>query len=172
MKECSKCLETKELSEFSKCTSNKDGLQYKCRECNKKDNHKFRTEINPEHHHEWQSNHRPRVRAFIKKYRRADKGGMIYSIKNPAGEMYIGMTEMYLTVRKLYHFTHYNRALVGKRNRLPLLHDSFDKWGIKNHKFDIVVQFEDMDRKQLEMIESSFIQSVKLAGKSLNYKIK
>jgi len=171
MKECRQCKQTKELSAYSKCTSNKDGLQYKCRECNKKDNYNFRTE-KPEHHEIWQSNHRPRVKELIKKYRRADKGGLIYLIRNPIGELYIGASEMYLKVRKLYHITHYKRALAGKRQRLPLLHNSFDTWGVKNHTFEEVVHFEDIDRKQLEMIESSFIQSVKLTGKSLNYKIK
>jgi hypothetical protein len=33
MKKCSKCLEVKKLSEFSKDSRAKDGLQYKCKSC-------------------------------------------------------------------------------------------------------------------------------------------
>jgi hypothetical protein len=36
MKECKKCNVVKELFEFNKCTKNKDGLQYRCIECEKK----------------------------------------------------------------------------------------------------------------------------------------
>ena len=36
MKKCSKCGEIKELSEFNKCKSFKDGHQYSCRLCSKK----------------------------------------------------------------------------------------------------------------------------------------
>jgi hypothetical protein len=35
-KRCTKCLEVKEHSEFNKRTGTKDGLQYYCKQCNKK----------------------------------------------------------------------------------------------------------------------------------------
>ena len=35
MKLCSKCGETKENLEFSKCTSSKDGLRSRCKACDK-----------------------------------------------------------------------------------------------------------------------------------------
>jgi hypothetical protein len=168
MKTCRKCGEVKETTQFSKRTQSKDGLQGNCKQCNSKDNKKFREEINPEHHSEWQRINKARHFEILKKYRKADKGGQIYAIINPENEMYIGMTECKLSYRLLEHRNHYKRALRGKRERLPGLHDSFDKHGIKNHQFKTLVQLGDIDRKLLQMIEKSFITAVMETGKSLN----
>lgn len=172
MKQCMKCGETKDLTNFSKSVARKDGLQDNCKACNKKDNLKFRTEINPQHHAEWQRNNLDRLCELVAKYRKADKGGLIYSIRNPEGETYIGMTEAYLNVRTLEHKQHYKLAKKGKANSIPLLHQSFDKWGVENHQFEIVVQLDGMDREQLAFVESSFIKSFKEIGKSLNVRLK
>lgn len=167
-KECKCCGKVKDTTQFSKCKSNKDGLQFKCKHCNSKDNHKFRTEINPEHHSKWQTTNWDRFMNYMRKYRKADKNGIIYSITNPEGEVYIGMSEMFLKVRMIEHRKHYRQYKEGKRESLPGLHDSFDKYGIKNHKFQTIFESEGIDRKQLEYIERSFIEAVKQTGKSLN----
>jgi len=172
MKQCNNCNQIKDYSHFSKCSSNKDGLQYSCKSCNKKTNLQFRTE-KPEHHQQWQRDNLSRLCELIKNYRRADKSGIIYSIRNPEGETYIGMTQMYLKVRRLEHISHYRKYTKGQRDTtLPLLHQSFDKYGIENHQFELVADFGNMDRKQLGFIESSFIQAFKEIGKSLNVRIK
>jgi hypothetical protein len=171
MKRCTKCREAKETTQFSKCSSNTDGLQHNCKSCNKEDNLKFRTQINPEHHAEWQRNNPQRLVELVWKYRKADKGGQIYSIKNPNGEVYIGMTEAHLNVRKLEHKQHYKRAKRGKMFPLPLLHDSFEQFGIENHTFETVVELPGYDRKRLAFVETTFIQSFKEIGKSLNVRI-
>lgn len=169
-KQCNSCGQQKDPSHFSKCSSNKDGLQYRCKECNKKDNLIFRTE-KPEHHQEWQLKNIDRHTKIVKKYRKADKTPKIYSIKNPNNEVYIGMTQMYFSVRKLEHMAHYRKASKGMRDRLPGLHDSFDKYGVDNHQFEIVVELEGYDRKQLGFVESSFIKVFQQIGKSLNKQI-
>jgi hypothetical protein len=171
MKKCSKCRAVKETTQFSKCSSAKDFLQPNCKSCNKKDNLKFREEINPEHHADWQRNNPQRLVELVWKYRKADKGGQIYSIKNPNGEVYIGRTEAHLTVRKLEHKQHYNRAKKDKKLLLPLLHQSFELYGIENHIFETVVELPGYDRKQLGYVESSFIKSFKQINKSLNVRI-
>jgi len=170
LKQCKLCGKNKQTTEFSKRSASKDGLQDRCKSCNSKDNLKFRTEINPEHHAHWQRKNYDWHIENMRKYRKADETPKIYYIQNPEGEMYIGMTEMYLSVRTLEHRAHYRRAKKGKRNRLPALHNSFDKYGLENHKFGIVAEFEGIDRKQLEMIERSFIDAVQQMGKSLNSK--
>jgi hypothetical protein len=167
-----KCREVKDEVNFSKSKAKKDGLQDNCKVCNREDNLKFRTEINPQHHAEWQRNNLDRLCELVAKYRKADKGGLIYSIRNPEGETYIGMTEAYLNVRTLEHKQHYKLAKKGKANSIPLLHQSFDKYGVENHQFEIVVQLDGMDREQLAFVESSFIKSFKEIGKSLNVRIK
>lgn len=168
-KQCNKCGQTKSTSDFSKCSSNKDGLQYQCKSCNVKTNHKFRTEINPSHHAEWQRNHFTRLCELVRKYRKADKNSLIYSIRNPEGETYIGMTQMYMQVRKFEHISHYNKAKRGYyKYNLPLLHSSFDKYGVDNHQFEVIADFGEMDREQLRFIETSFIKAFQEIGKSLN----
>jgi hypothetical protein len=168
MKQCKQCGKSKDTTQFSKCSSNKDKLQHRCKACNKKDNHKFRTEINPQHHAKWQRTNWDKFISYIRSYRKADKNGIIYAIINPEGETYIGMSEMYFNNRMSEHRKHYKQFKQGKRNALPGLHDSFDKYGIKNHKFEIIIELEGIDRKELENIESSFIEAIKQTGKSLN----
>ena len=49
MKVCTKCNISKPLTEFSKAKKEKDGLQYKCKDCNKqhnKDNKESRKQYN------------------------------------------------------------------------------------------------------------------------------
>ena len=169
-KECKECGKVKATTQFSKCSSTKSGLQPKCKQCNSKDNQKFRTEINPTHHQKWQINNWDKLLDYLRKYRKADKTGIIYAIINPNGETYIGMSEMYLKARITEHKSHYRKYKQGKRKSLPLLHNSFDIHGINNHKFKTILELEGIDRKQLEYIESSFIQAVKQTGKSLNIK--
>jgi hypothetical protein len=165
-KKCTKCGETKSTSQFSKCSARKDRLQYQCRDCNRKSNLKFRTQ-KPEHHADWQRNNLQRVCDLVKRYRKADKAGKIYSIQNPDGFVYIGMTETPINVRMLEHRAAYRKD----RGRIPLLYDSFDKFGYKNHKIEVILELEGIDRQQLHFIESSFIQAFKQIGKSLNIKI-
>ena len=167
-KQCRACGKVKDTTLFSKRRASSDGLQCDCKECNKIANHKFRTIINPEHHAKWQSSNWDRFSEYLRKYRRADKTGIIYSITNPKGETYIGMSEMYFKVRMHEHRRHYKQALEGKRNRLPGLHDSFDKYGVENHTFQTLTKIDGIDRKQLEYMERSFIEAIKQTGKSLN----
>ena len=167
-KQCYNCGKSKDISAFSKRAASKDGLQNKCKECNKIDNHKFRTEINPEHHAVWQKNNYERAKELIKKYRVADKPGKIYFIKNPIGQFYIGMTEAHLSVRWLEHRVHYRQTLTGKRTPLPGLHESFDKYGIENHEVGVVVEFDEIEREDLKNYESIFIQSFRDLGVCLN----
>jgi predicted GIY-YIG superfamily endonuclease len=167
-KQCQKCHKLKDTTQYSKCKSNKDGLQYKCKECNKVDNLKFRTEINPTHHQKWQDKNWDKFVDYVKKYRKADKVGLIYGITNPEGMVYIGMTQMYLRVRLNEHRRHYRRASEGKRDRLGLLHDSFDKYGIDNHEFKVVKECPGLTREQLKQLESAIITLNKSQNISLN----
>lgn len=169
-KQCNGCGKIKDTTLFSKCSSTKDKLQPRCKECNKKDNLKFRTEINPNHHQKWQDNNWDKFVGYMKTYRKANKTPIIYSITNPEGKQYIGMSEMYHTVRFLEHRQHYKRALKGKRNRLSGLHDSFDKFGIENHEFKVVKECTGLNRKQLAELENAYITLNKFQNISLNIK--
>jgi predicted GIY-YIG superfamily endonuclease len=167
-KQCNRCHKSKDTNQFSKCKSNKGGLQYQCKECNKETNLKFRTEINPAHHQKWQTKNWDKFVDYVKRYRKADKTPIIYSIKNPDGFQYIGMSMMNFSVRLLEHRAHYRRVLQGKRNRLGLLHDSFDKYGINNHEFKVIKECPGLTREQLKELESAFITLNKSQNISLN----
>jgi len=171
LKECKDCGKLKDITQFSKCSSTKDKLQPKCKECNKKDNLKFRTEINPDHHKIWQDNNWDTFTEYMRKYRKSDKGGRIYAIVNPIGQQYIGMTEAYDKVRFLEHKKHYRQATMGKRNRLNLLHDSFDKYGIDNHEFKVIKECPGLTRQQLQQLERAYITLDKFQNISLNTKV-
>lgn len=168
MKECNRCHKVKDTKEFSKCKRNKDGLQYKCKQCDKETNLKFRTEINPTHHKNWQYTNWDKFIEYVKKYRKADKTPLIYSITNPDGLQYIGMTMMNFSVRLWEHRAHYRRVLKGKRQRLGLLHDSFDKYGMDNHEFKVIKELPNFTREQLKEVEKAYITLNQFQNISLN----
>ena len=173
MKECKKCGEVKDYSLFSKCKARKDGLQDYCKACNKIDNLKFRTEINPQHHSKWQKENWNRFVEYYANWRRGDKSGKIYGIINPEGQTYVGMTQTPLSVRMIEHRVKFRRMKEGKdkKTSIPLLHDSFERYGIENHKVKVLFEEEDIDRKDLKMMETTFIKAFKQKGKSLNVKL-
>lgn len=171
MLECKKCGEVKDYSQFSKRTKSKRGYQDRCKACNKIDNHKFRTEINPEHHAKWQKNNAKRVVELTGKYRKADKAGIIYALISPDNFVYVGMTKTHLTVRLIEHKVKYRRFMAGKvQTEHPLLFKSFTKHGLDNHRVEVLFKDEGIDRVALKQIESSFIQAFKERGNSLNIK--
>jgi hypothetical protein len=162
-KRCGECNELKKITQFSKRTASSDGLQQKCKQCNSKDNQQFRTE-KPEHHILWQKNNAKQHIRNVMRYRKADKPSKIYSISNENGEYYIGMTNTHITVRMFEHKTHFRR----RHGDIPKLHESFDTFGFDNHKVNVLLELEGIDRTQLRFIEKAFIQSFTQQGKSLN----
>lgn len=171
-KQCRECGITKEVSNFSKCTANKDGLQNKCKSCNKKDNQKFREEIQPDYQLGWYKKNRKKWSDYTLDYKRAINTPTVYGILNPDGEMYVGSTLARPKIRFMQHRIHYRQMLKGVKyqSSLPKLHASFDKYGVNAHTMVILGQFEGIDRKLLNMIEVTFIKATMMKGKSLNVK--
>ena len=171
-KQCNDCCKTLPITEFSKRKASPDGLQLKCKSCNKKDNKKFRYEINPQHHAEWQRNNRERANELVTAYRKGDKAGVIYYIVNPNGEYYVGMTKTPFSVRMLEHKIKYRRWKEGKGTYLiPNLYQSLNKWGWEGHRTGIIIKDETVDRKELKKWEKECILFFKGIGKSLNEKL-
>jgi hypothetical protein len=169
MKQCNQCLKTKEYSQFSKRSASKDGLQGKCKQCNKIDNYNFRTE-KPEHHVEWQRTNKDKFYKYVKQwyYKKAiadDSRSTIYTITAPDGKVYVGMCQTIFSRRVAAHRKSYKL----NKNTLPLLHKSFDKWGWNNHIWN-TVDLSGIDRGMLKIIESNMIKIHKLEGISLNIK--
>lgn len=169
MKQCKKCGKVKETTQFSKKTKSKDGLQDRCKSCNKVDNKHFRTEINPEHHAKWQEQNRKKVVEYVSKWRRGDKAGIVYSLVAPDGSVYIGQTKTYLSVRMIEHKVKYRRYLKGKAQSIhPLLFESFNKYGVENHKLKVLFLDKDISKKELKQIEKEYIKKYMKKGNSLN----
>lgn len=173
VKQCTTCLQILPYEKFSKNSKAKDRKQWSCKECNKKTNRKFRTEINPDHHAIWQKENMDKHIEIVSRFRKADKSSKIYYIKClVTGLYYIGMTQMHLGVRWIEHKSKYNRWIRGKQTPMhPYLFESFKKWGIENHTIGILFESEDLDRKALRMYEKTFIKTFMDLGISLNKQI-
>lgn len=165
MKQCNQCGKVKELTEFHKKTASLDGKQDKCKSCVKIINQNFR-ETKPEYQVDWQRKNSAYWNEYTWAYRKADKNSLIYKITAPDGKCYIGQTKSKLFVRFTAHKDHYKK----KHGKLPGLHQSFDKWGIENHKVEILLDLGDLDRDFLTKVESSIINAYKQKGLSLNIK--
>lgn len=171
MKQCSRCGSVKETTQFSKRTKSKDGLQAHCKECNVKSNHKFRNEIDPMYMNRWVNTNRNYWNEYCNFYAGSGNVNTIYTYTNPANQIYVGFTRRKNpNFRKVEHKKFYN-STYNTKNRLPLLWNSFDKFGYDNHKFEILHQFEGTKEEgmQLETKLIIFYQSI---NKSLNVKTK
>jgi hypothetical protein len=116
MKRCYKCKETKDLTKFSKCSRNKDGLQSKCKACEK----------------QYFQDNKEKAKVYYKQYRRDNKDKIrnykkqhilrnipcVYKIESKiSGLYYIGSTTLPLCYRIAHHFnktTCSNSPFTGK----------------------------------------------------------
>jgi hypothetical protein len=163
MKICSKCSELKSYSEYHKKKKSSDGLQYYCKECVKKANTKFRT-IKPKYQLEWFKTNVKRWSDYCVRYHKADKTPIIYGVVNPANEVYVGMTMRFLRIRYESHKTQFKR----KQRTCPLLHDSFEKYGLENHKYMVLEEYPGLTRQELKKKESEWMHKLENKVKLLN----
>jgi hypothetical protein len=140
-KTCSSCKEQKLTTQFSKYKSAKDGLQPHCKQCQSK-----RTRILTD----------------------ADKDGVIYTITNPLGEVYIGQTNKKPEYRFSNHKSNYKYQKANGYSTFPKLHKSFTLWGIDAHIFEVIKECGNISKEELREIESNMIKGYKSNGKSLN----
>jgi hypothetical protein len=75
MKKCSKCLEVKQLSDFSKRSTTKDGLQYNCKACNKlndkqykQDNGEAIKQQQKQYHKQYRHENAEKIKQYDKQY--------------------------------------------------------------------------------------------------------
>jgi hypothetical protein len=99
-----------------------------------------------------------------KEYKKGNKDGIIYTITNPIGQVYVGTSNMLPNIRWSYHKTDFK----FKKGNIPLLHQSFDKWGVDTHLFTVIKNYGDINKKELLEIEGNMIKHLNSNGKSLN----
>lgn len=165
-KQCSKCGINKDYTQFSKKTSSKDRLQPHCKECNSKANDLFRNELNPQYMKGWVSANRTHWNEYIHEYCASGDFNKIYSITNPIGEIYIGFTRRNKHGKR---FSEHKYAYKVKKIKIPLLWDSFDRYGVKSHKFELLKQWKGNKENGMKL-ESKLIKFYKSVNKSLNIK--
>jgi hypothetical protein len=163
-KQCTKCGNTKEYTQFSKCNRNKDGLQYHCKECNNRDNQRFRDELDPEYMSRWFSEHRKHWNDYYKIYCASGNINTIYTFTNPKGEVYVGLTRR---KRPVFRFGEHKKQYQHRNGLFPLLHMSMDKFGYDKHTIEIIHQSEGT-KYEGRILESEFIALYKSKGISLN----
>ena len=130
IKHCYGCNEDKPITEFSKSRTKKDGLQPKCKACNKIDNDKYRKEKPEYWSYEGDGYFADKSKwEYMKLYSAADKTIKIYMISFDDGSKYVGSTKAHLNVRLHRHVADYRRFLEGKKDRtIPLLHKIFNEF--------------------------------------------
>ena len=113
-KHCYGCNKTLDVTQFSKCRSKKDGLQLKCKECNKKDNDRYRKVVNPEYWNFTDGYFSDKSKwHYIRRYQKADKTIKVYEIK-VGDSYYIGCTKAQLHVRMNQHICSWRNSKLGK----------------------------------------------------------
>lgn len=81
----------------------------------------------------------------------------IYKITSPSGKVYIGQS--WNIERRFYTYTK------GKCKDQPKLYNSFLKYGVDNHKFEVVYELpEDIEQKILDNYEILYILQYRLCG--------
>jgi hypothetical protein len=168
---CTDCGEAKPYTnEYFPYQIKKEGkLLKRCKPCqlirtkkHYRDNPKYFVEYREEN---WLSGMKEYTKQWMKENNSAKYNCKIYSITNPIGEKYIGLTQ-YKSIewRFMFHRKTYKEGKYAQRK----LHLSFDKWGIENHTLEMVEELDTTDRAIGRATESKWIKHFKELKKSLN----
>lgn len=89
----------------------------------------------------------------------------IYSITSPDERVYIGLTKR-KTIK--FRFLEHKKCFSAGIVKIRALCESFDKWGVENHKLQLIEELDTTDRNLGRKLESKWIKHYKNLGKSLN----
>jgi hypothetical protein len=104
MKKCSKCQTAKPLTEFNKTKTNKDGLSYLCKDCNKKTTKAYR-ERNHKRYYENQKAKRSEESVFISQH--------LYNLKTRASKKGLEVTVTQEFLLELLQASNYKCSVTG-----------------------------------------------------------
>ena len=195
LKECTKCGETKPVSEYNGNKRHTDGLQYACKRCQKKGNKKY-YENNKERvlkrQREYQKANKEYIRERTKKYyqdnkeeidarvrrwRRANKERLheyvkVYRQKLPAAVYKIENKvtgKIYIGQSTRFHmrwYSHRSRMRNGKHHRD--LQRDHDEHGLDSFEFSVIQEYpSDTSREILFEHEQQLINEYIAEGKEL-----
>ncbi len=166
-KVCNTCKISKPLSEFTKLKIAKDGLQYKCKSCQKdyrednKENHKQYLIDNKEHIEkvrvEYCKNNRKHIRKVANKYQKElhqSKGYGVYLFLHiPTQKYYIG--EGWLFDRKKHHLSYLKKGKSQHSGIQNLINSypNIDEWGFK-----VIKKWDFYNKKEGRRLENTIIK--------------
>ena len=104
MKRCSKCQKTKTLSEFNKTKTNKDGLSYLCKDCNREATKAYR-QRNHKRYYENQKAKRAEENVFISQ--------TLYNLKTRSKKKGLEVTVTQEFLLKLLQASEYRCSVTG-----------------------------------------------------------
>jgi len=169
MKQCTQCFLVLPPTEFSKRTVSPDGLQPKCKKCNKENNDTFRKK-HPEYKKEWDKKHPGAQSQIVKNFysRSPDKhkkivyryfkswgAGIFLVTNNITQEKYVGSTTL---LRERYNAM--NNGFRGTIQKSLLKY--LEEYGPENFTFKILEKVEDVStlrqRKQywIEVLQPEY----------------
>ena len=166
LKTCPKCKERKPHSEFCKNKNKKDGLQYKCKKCQKK-YRKENTEKERQRHKQYRKENPEKVKQYYKQYNekyRKNLPAAVYKIENTkTGQVYIGQTTQYKQ-----RWGNHKSRLRHNKHRNPKLQEDYDKYGLDAFEFKIIKEFPpDTTSDVLLKEEEKMITEYNQRGKNL-----
>ncbi len=152
------------LSEFSKDKSKKDGLQYKCKDCNKKTNNTFKIN-NPNHWVGWRKNSKEHLSQYEKNISMSEGYGVYFLINIPTQKYYIGEGQLYK--RRSQHFSHLQRG-VSKYGTLQSLWNQYPN--IKDWEFKVIKKWDWENKEEGRLLETQLIleENNKNISKNIN----
>jgi hypothetical protein len=161
MKKCTKCGIEKELDEFHKQKSAKDGHRFDCKSCAAKSKAKWYAENKEEIAKSNAENKEERAKYRAEK--KAEQPNCVYRIRNlENNKAYIGET-----IRGELRWKRHLRDLRGNRHPNKLLQEDFDKYGEQAFEWSIMKEFEDEDKSVLLLEEARTIQQFIAEGAEL-----
>ena len=156
MKHCNKRNTSKPLSEFSKSKATKDGLQTKCKECEKqylKQNYQDNKESRLENQNQYNQDNKESKNEYNLKLNMSEGYGVYTLTHLPTQCYYVGEGQIYS--RRAVHFS----TLKGGCNPYGLLQEHYDKHpNIEDWEFKVIRKFEDYDKETGRELEAFVIE--------------
>ena len=160
LKECTKCGETKPVSEYHKHKSHADGLQYVCRSCEKKRYRSDKEQILKSKKEYYEANKEKKLEHQKEYYKKLPAA--VYKIENTiTGKIYIGQSKSYPA--------RWNEHKSDMRHEgHPCLQHDYDKHGLDSFEFSVIKEYpSDTSREILFEHEQRLIDEYIAEGKDL-----
>ena len=152
MKQCNACNISKSPSEFSKNKSNKDGLQYKCKECVKHHRQDNKEAIG-EYNKQYNIDNKEYKSVAVKELHMSEGYGVYTLTHLPTQCYYVGKGQIHN--RRSNHFS----TLKNGTNECGLLQEHYNKHPNKDDwEFEAIRKWDEINKDEGKKIEAKLIK--------------